>query len=175
MRAICEYLDETFHDPPLSPANPYGRAKMRNWVRHIDGLIQNLVIFNWRHHLQKVASQWSDEELAEKMKQIPSAERREAWLRVARRPYTEEELDAARQTLIGLLDRMEAALGPCGWLVEDAYSIADIAAAPFIKRIDEEIAPDELAGARHPKVQAWWQAVQARPAFGRARFDPFRG
>jgi len=62
---ICEYLDETFPDPPLRPDAPYERALMRNWIRHIDGLIGNLIIFNWRHHLQKVASQWSDEELAE--------------------------------------------------------------------------------------------------------------
>jgi len=54
---------------------------MRNWIRHIDGLIQNLIIFNWRHHLQKTASQWSDQELAEKLKNIPSRERQEAWLR----------------------------------------------------------------------------------------------
>ena len=53
---ICEYLDETFPDPPLRPATPYERAEMRNWIRHIDALIGNLIIFNWRHHLQKVAS-----------------------------------------------------------------------------------------------------------------------
>ena len=39
---------------------------------------------------------------------------------------------------------MEEALKPSGWLVGKAYSIADIAAAPFVKRIDEEIAPDEM-------------------------------
>jgi glutathione S-transferase len=60
---------------------------MRNWIRHIDALISNLIVFNWRHHLQKVAVKWSDEELAEKMKSIPSKERQEAWLRVARKPY----------------------------------------------------------------------------------------
>ena len=48
---ICEYLDETFPDPPLRPETPYERAEMRNWIRHIDGLIGNLIIFNWRHHL----------------------------------------------------------------------------------------------------------------------------
>ena len=48
---ICEYLDETFPDPPLRPDTPYQRAEMRNWIRHIDGLIGNLIIFNWRHHL----------------------------------------------------------------------------------------------------------------------------
>src|SRR3981189_1196899 len=53
---ICEYLDETFPDPPLRPDTPYARAEMRNWIRHIDGLIGNLIIFNWRHHLAKTAS-----------------------------------------------------------------------------------------------------------------------
>ena len=97
---ICEYLDETFPDPPLRPDTPYERAEMRNWIRHIDGLIGNLIIFNWRHHLAKTASQWSDAELAEKLKNIPSKERQEAWLRAARKPYTEEERDAARAKLV---------------------------------------------------------------------------
>jgi glutathione S-transferase len=170
---ICEYIDETYPDPPLRPDAPYERAEMRNWIRHIDGLIHNLIIFNWRHHLQKVASQWSDEELAEKLRSIPSKERQESWLRVARKPYTEEERDAARSKLVQLLDKMESALKPSGWLVGQAYSIADIAAAPFVKRIDEEIAPDEMTANRHPHVNDWWIRLQARPAFVRANFGPF--
>jgi glutathione S-transferase len=85
---ICEYLDEVFPQPPLRPADAWGRAEMRNWIRYADERILNLVIFNWRHDLQKVAEKWSDEELAERLKKIPSRERREAWMRVARRPYT---------------------------------------------------------------------------------------
>jgi glutathione S-transferase len=171
---ICEYLDETFPDPPLRPDAPYERAVMRNWIRHIDGLIGNLIIFNWRHHLAKTASQWSDQELAEKLGNIPSKERQEAWLRAARKPYTEEERGAARDKLVQLLlDRMEPALKPSGWLVGKAYSIADIAAVPFVKRIDEEIAPDEVSAKKHPRVAEWWAKIQARPAFGRAKFDPF--
>ena len=170
---ICEYLDETYPDPPLRPDTPYERALMRNWIRHIDGLIHNLIIFNWRHHLQKVASQWSDEELAEKLKNIPSKERQESWLRVARKPYTEEERDGARANLVRLLDRMEDALKPSGWLVGKGYSIADIAAVPFVKRIDEEIAQDEISANKHPRVAEWWTKIQARPAFARANFGPF--
>ena len=171
---ICEYLDESFPDPPLRPATPYERGEMRNWIRHIDGLIGNLIIFNWRHHLQKVAEKWSDEELAEKMKSIPSKERQEAWLRVARKPYTEEERQAARDKLTHqLLDRMEEALKASGWLVGKAYSIADIAAVPFVKRIDEEIAPEQVSEKHHPRVADWWARIQARPAFGRANIGPF--
>lgn len=170
---ICEYLDEIIPDPPLRPGDAYERAKMRNWIRHIDGLIGNLVIFNWRHQLQQVAQKWSDEELAEIIAKIPNPERKEAWMRVARRPYTEGERDEARRKLVGLLDRMEAAMDPHGWLVGDAYSIADIAAVPFVKRIDEEIAPDEVTEAKHPRVSNWWTAIQARPAFRRAGIGPF--
>jgi glutathione S-transferase len=171
---ICEYLDESFPDPPLRPEAPYERALMRNWIRHIDGLIHNLIIFNWRHHLQKTAQQWSDEELAEMLKKVPSKERQESWLRVARKPYTEEERAAARAKLVTLLlDRMEEALKPSGWLVGKAYSIADIAAVPFVKRIDEEIAPDEMSARKHPRVADWWTTIQARPAFVRANFGPF--
>ena len=170
---ICEYLDELTPEPRLSPPNPYDRALMRNWVRHIDERIHNLIIFNWRHVFQATASAWSDAELAAKLRGIPSKERQESWLRVARRPYTEEEREEARAKLTTLLHRMEAALAPTGWLVGDAFSIADIAAVPFVKRIEEEIAPDQVAPAAHPLVAAWWARVQARPAYGRACIGPF--
>ncbi len=171
---ICEYLDESFPDPPLRPATPYERCEMRNWIRHIDGLIGNLIVFNWRQHLQKVAEKWSDEELAEKVKSIPSKERQEEWLRVARKPYTEQERQAARDKLTRqLLDRMEEALKASGWLVGNAYSIADIAAVPFVKRIDEEIVPKQVSEKHHPRVADWWARIQARPAFARANIGPF--
>ena len=120
-----------------------------------------------------MAEQWTDAELAEKMKSIPSKERQEAWLRAARKPYTEEERDAARAKLVQLLDKMEEALKPSGWLVGQAYSIADIAAVPFVKRIDEEIAPDRDSPKKHPRVDDWWTKIQARPAFARANIGPF--
>ena len=56
---ICEYIDETWPEPPLRPADAYGRAVMRNWIRHVDGLIGNLIIFNWAHSMAKAATQWS--------------------------------------------------------------------------------------------------------------------
>jgi glutathione S-transferase len=131
-------------------------------------------VFNWRHHLQKTAEKWTDEELAAKLKNIPSKERQEAWLRVARRPYTEEDRAAARDKLTTqLLDRMEESLKPSGWLVGGVYSIADIAATPFVKRIDEEIAPEEVTAKKHPRVADWWTKMQERPAYARAKFDPF--
>ena len=170
---ICEFLDESFPEPSLRPADPYQRAEMRNWIRYADERIGNLIIFNWKHSLAKTASQWSDEELAERLKKVPSKERQEAWLRAARRPYTAEEEGEARRRLVLMLDRMEESLGRHAWLVGDTYSLADIAVVPFVKRIDEEIAPGEISAEKHPRVLAWWQRIQSRPAFTEARIGPF--
>ena len=170
---ICEFLDESWPEPSLRPADPYQRAEMRNWIRHADERIGNLIIFNWKHSLAKTASQWSDEELAERLKKVPSKERQEAWRRAARRPYTAEEEGEARRKLVLMLDKMEQNLGRNAWLVGDNYSLADISVVPFVKRIDEEIAPDEVSDRKHPRVLAWWQRVQSRPAFAEARIGPF--
>ena len=170
---ICEYIDEAFDGPRLRPEGAYDRATMRNWIRHADERIGNLIIFNWVHSLAKTASQWSDAELAERLKSIPSKERQQAWIRAARKPYTEEERAEARAKLVEMVGRMEKALGETAWLAGERYSIADIALVPFVKRIEEEIAPDALAAERHPRVAAWWKTIQARPAFARANIGPF--
>jgi glutathione S-transferase len=170
---ICEYLDETYPEPPLRPDDTYGRAEMRNWIRYADERIGNLIIFNWKHSIAKVASKWTDAELAEAMKKIPSKERQQAWLRAARQPYTPEEENEARRKLTLMLDKMEGVLGAHAWLVGDRYSLADIAVVPFVKRMEEEIIPDEMSAAKHPRVHAWWQKLQARPAFKEARIESF--
>ncbi|WP_197021927.1 glutathione S-transferase family protein [Sulfitobacter sp. 20_GPM-1509m] len=169
---ICEYLEAVCPEPQLCPSDPYDLAQMRNWVRYVDGLIGNLIRFNWRYTIQDRAAKLSESELQALLDKIPSAERREAWLRVARKPYTAEELDQARDNLVAMLDRMEEMMVD-GWLVRGGFSLADIAVAPFVKRISEEIAPDELLHEKRPKVTDWWARLQSRPAYIRARFDPF--
>ena len=172
---VAEYLDETFPEPPLRPADPYQRLVMRNFVRWVDEkVLPKIIVFNWSMSMQPTASGWSEADLAERLARVPSAERREAWTRVARKPYTEEEKAEAMRGLVALLDKMEGMLAdePGGWRVGGLYSIADIAAAPFVMRISELNAP---AIAERPRVADWWARVQARPAFTVARIESYAG
>lgn len=170
---IAEYLDELFPEPPLRPADPYARAVMRNFVRWIDeACLPRLIVFNWSISMQPVAGQWNDAQLAERLARIPTAERREAWTRVARKPYTEDEKADAMRGLLTLLDRMDTMLAESrgGWLLGEGYSIADIAAVPFVMRIGELNA---AALAEHSAVVRWWDAVRSRPSFKGARIEPY--
>ena len=85
------------------------------------------------------------------------------------------DLDLTKVAIGGLVDRMEETLRHSRWLAGDSYSLADIGAVPFIKRLDEEIAPEEITPAKHPRVAAWWTAIQSRPAFATAKIGPFTG
>lgn len=167
---ICEYLDAVAPDPPLRPADAYARAQMRNWIRYVDGLITNLIRFNWRHGMAARAAQMSDAAFEEMLKSVPSEERKEAWRRAARNPYTDAELDEARGNLLTMLDRMEGMIKGDA-LIGGQYGLADIATAPFVRRIEEEIAPDAFD--TRPRCRAWWGSLTARPAYQRADFGPF--
>ncbi len=172
---ICEYLDDIRPEPPLRPADPYRLATMRNFIRWTDEKsLPNLLILNWSIALQPGASRWTDDELEAKLARVPTAERREAWVRIARKPYTEEEKAAALDKLLQLVSRMDDMLAQDGgdWLMGRQYTLADIAAVPFIARI-AELAPDAIAAANCPRVAAWWTGVQQRPAFGQAGIERF--
>lgn len=170
---ICEYLDDLSPEPPLRPVDPYQRAVMRNFVRWTDEKsLPHLLILNWSIALQPGASQWSDAQLNERLARIPTAERRAAWVRIARTPYSDEEKAEALNKLLALIDKMETMLGASTWLVGADYSLADIAAVPFIARI-AELAPQALTSSRCPRVLAWWQRVQERPAYTAARLERF--
>jgi glutathione S-transferase len=170
---ICEYLDEIQPEPALRPADPYERAVMRNFVRHTDDhCLPHLLILNWSIAFQPSASQWSDEKLQERLARIPTKERREAWIRVARKPYSEEEKAAALAKLLQLIEHMAQMLDGRAWLMGELFTLADIAAVPFIARI-AELAPEALAAPAAQRTRDWWERVQQRPAFTSARIDRF--
>lgn len=168
---IAEYLDETFPAAPIMPRDPYQRAVVRNFVRWIDEhCLPKLIVFNWSISMQPVATGWTEAELEQRLARIPTSERREAWTRVARKPYSDEEKAQAMRGLLELIERIETLLAHSGdWLLADGFSLADIAAAPFVMRI-QELNPTALDSSR---AAAWWTRFQARPCFRQARIEPY--
>jgi glutathione S-transferase len=170
---INEYLNERFPAPALSPTDPAQRHDMRLWSKYIDDTcLPAIQKHNWMLKYHPMARQWSDEELERRLKAIPTENRRHVWYRMARDPYRPEELEAALDILRDMADRIDRRCAKGGWIVGDAFSLADINAAPYAKRLDE-LAPVELTTAKRPHAAKWWQAIQARPAYVQAEIGDF--
>ena len=114
---ICEYLDDAYPEPSLSPRNPVERARMRLWTKQLDEsvhaatrTISNAIAF--RH--QKLAL--GTEALTALHDKIPDPKKRaESWENVHKGVDSSYFADAARR-FEKLLSDMESALSASlGW------------------------------------------------------------
>ncbi|MFL6932181.1 MAG: glutathione S-transferase family protein, partial [Xanthobacteraceae bacterium] len=64
-----------------------------------------------------------------------------------------------------LLDQMEQRLGHGPWIAGTMFTLADVAMAPMVNRIEVLSRPEMIAPAKRPRVADWWQRIQARPGY----------
>ena len=79
-----------------------------------------------------------------------------------------EEENEAYEKLDYLLDQMEERLAGGPWIAGQTFTLADIAMAPMVNRIEVLARPEMIAPRRRPKVADWWQRIQARPGYQKA-------
>jgi len=160
---INEFLDERFPDPPLMPDDPFDRHAVRLWAKYVDDVCLPAVQKpNWMRTMRPVAAKWSDQELERRLAAIPTAERRALWRRMARDPFTDVEVDAALDVLESMTARIETHLAERGgpWMFGPRLTLADLAAAPYVARFEEE-RPGRLG----ERSRGWWTALTSRPAW----------
>ena len=68
------------------------------------------------------------------------------------------------------LQKMEDALQERRWLAGDAFSLADIALAPYVNRLDMLNTSEMWTGSR-PRLTAWFECIKSRPTFEPALLD----
>ena len=159
---ILEYLEDVFPDStPLRPADPFARSTMRLWTYSSEELAHwnvNVCSHNLRHAKRMNQRYSHDEQMAAALR-CPNPM---IALRLKRRlevGVSAEEEDEAYAKLDYLLDQMEQRLAG------NMFTLADIAMAPMINRIEVLARPEMIAAARRPKVADWWQRIQARPGY----------
>lgn len=162
---ICEYLDEVFPVPALSPPDPVDKAYMRTWTRRPDdGLhracatVTNAIAFRL---------QWLDkpaDEIERMLAATPDPARR-SWRREMIENGTESPLFVhAVWAYDTLLNDMEAALQDRDWLAGDAYTLADVSLTSYLNRVAElQFGP--MWERKRPRVTDWFARVRARANF----------
>lgn len=168
---IIEYLDEVFPEPPLKPATPLARQRMRLWTKRIDDEVQracgNLsqAVYIRYAHIDK-----TPEELDAYFARMPDKEREARQRSAIRLGLDAPEAALAVRTFSRLVDDIDrqAALTP--WLAGDAFTLADIAIIPFVARLEMLAMERMWTEGRRPALTRWWADVKARSSY-RAEFD----
>lgn len=135
--AIVAYLDRKYPDPPLFPATAEDLGRAIWFEEFADTIVAaagGKVVFN-RFVAPKVIGMPGNEEVAEQ----------------------------GCAELKPMMDYLEGQMPETGWLVGDAYSIADISVATVLKTLDYVGLCADAAS--HPKTAAWYARVMARPAW----------
>jgi ganglioside-induced differentiation-associated protein 1 len=164
---ICEYAEEVFPEHPIFPRDPLLRAQARIWTKAVDEELHPACsaityVVSHRHTILRSVNKFDD------FLKSPSSDSVEA--RKVKWQWIEHGLAApGAAEKIALYDRylhmMEEALRDRDWLVGDAFSIADVALAPYVNRLDMMSMDAMWRNGRLPRVEGWFSRVRERPTF----------
>jgi len=157
---IIDYLDKQFPEPRLRPASESGRDEMFNWMARANNAQHSLKTLTHEFlfkpnrmtpdQLSEFVESHDNEELCEFMRTFCSEE---GFSRVE----IESELKHHHDSFV----QLDRALRKQDWLVENSFSLADIAWAPNVRRLDIMSYPLE----RHPNLLAWYGKLKQRPCY----------
>lgn len=170
---ICEYLDEKYPAPKLTPDNVVQRARMRAWMRYLEEVPTAAVrvpSFNMGF-LPRFAGLDEASFRAEQSDIRPI--RKHFYRRMGPGGFKRADVEAALEQIVSTCARMEAALADGPWLMGAQYTLADIVVTPSIDRM-ADLGYSSLWTDKYPRVTAWYARMQARPAFQQAYYKGTR-
>lgn len=162
---ICEYLDEAFPEPRLTPRRASDRARMRLWSKFIDeGIFEATREISFSAMFREKMRAMSEEQREGRFRNVGNPEKR------ARFVSTYAQGVESPYVLYGIAhyEKMFAAMESDladgrDWLVGD-FSLGDLNLMPFVGRI-EKLDLLDIWTAERPHVRRWWARAKARPSY----------
>lgn len=172
---IGEYLEDAFPDaPPLRPADPLGKARMRYWNKFCDEHVMSYVsMHGWHRMITVLARSIESGEFERLMARVPLPEQREKW-RTARSGFCETDLANATRKVEAAVDKVEQQLTRTPWLAGDQYTLADINFFSICGVGVQRLFPEMNVAQRAPRLVDWLRRVGERPGVKAAFAMPDR-
>ncbi|MAV88640.1 MAG: hypothetical protein CMM67_10405 [Rhodospirillaceae bacterium] len=165
---INEYIDEVFPGYSLTPQDPVLWAKMKVWTKLQDDVLHPAIQKPTFNILVKpLLAQKSDEELDEWLSSHPLEKSRQMFKGAARGKVNIEALEDAQAQFNFIFERMEDALKINEWLCGSQFTLADIAYAPAIDRLEQ--CDWSHLFENYPNVLKWCEKIRVRDAFSKMR------
>ncbi|HEX7007562.1 MAG TPA: glutathione S-transferase family protein [Alphaproteobacteria bacterium] len=173
---IMEYIEDVFPEPPLRPAAALDRARMRQWAKVPDDGIHVACasVTYAAAFADQLKKNHTPEEMEQRLARMPDRARAERQRQILELGFEAPFVRDAVLLHDKMLADMEKALADDPWLAGREFSLADIAIAPYVTRLDR-LGLDGMWASR-PRVADWFARVRARPSFDAAitAFQPDR-
>jgi glutathione S-transferase len=163
---ILLYLEDKFSEPSFTPVREDDREAMKVWLRRSGDMHVPAIKTYAYAKVNAALVVKSPEEVAlyRKLQKDPELLAFHNKHDVPGSTFSDEEVEAATSLLRGVLSEIESNVARGGWLVGDAYSLADISWIPSIMTMQLSHFPLE----EFPHVLQWYERVTSRPAWDRA-------
>jgi glutathione S-transferase len=163
---ICEYLDDTFPEPRLIPADPWLRTRMRLWSKMVDeGLFEGVAEISFSAMFRERMRNMPEETRERRFRNIGDPRRRDRFMSTyelgVRSPFVMHGI-AAYERAFKMLEDTLSETGP--WVLGASVSLADINLMPFAARLDY-LGLLDLWIKNRPCVAAWWALAREWPSF----------
>lgn len=165
---INEFLDDRYPEPGLKPADPLACARMRYWVKvEEDELFTAVRPASLNLMMKQAFAKFSEADLNKLLAAHPRPYLIPMLKKMFLDPPDPKAVQQSQKLLGATLSKMNDELTEAGpWLAGKSYSLADIAAAPVIDRIQRLDMADLWSNL--PALKTWVERVTSRPAYKKA-------
>jgi glutathione S-transferase len=166
-RITMDYLVEAY-SPRMAPEDPRGWYEVQAWANVLDaGLRTNVSLLGWNTVMWPTMGKAERAEFNEKYANRPVKDRPAGWAEVwSDAEASEDQLENARARIAETVEKLEAALQDTGWLVGNAYSVADMNAYALSYTLPR-LTPRIVNEAKTPGMIEWLYRIGERPAVKR--------
>ena len=171
---ICEYLDETYPEPSLVPADPALKSRMRLWSKAVDeGLFEGVMDISFSAMFRDRVKNMTDAQREQRFANVGDPRRRDRVKSTFEHgidsPFVFNGIAAYEKAFKNMAKELDGG-GP--WLLGDQFSLADINMMPFVNRL-EYLGLLDIWIDNRAQVQEWWERAKQRPSFIAGIIDQF--
>lgn len=163
---MIEYIEDAFPEgTPLKLRTPYGDWQVQVWGRfNGERAAPAISTLGCHRYLVPILKEKRINSSGQILDRMNTQERRTAWAEAIEDSYSSDILEDSRRRAGLLVERIEKALeGGKSWLVEDAYTLADIDAFALANALPK-LTPELCSAKVSPRTMEWLARMHERPA-----------
>jgi glutathione S-transferase len=166
---IIKYLDDAFPEPPMRPADAFGRYQDDAWVKRADEEVHPAApIVTFALGPRNLLLQQPEAVREANIAGIPDPVARATRRSVIEHGVKAPEFAGALGVFLDALDDMETDLADRPWLSGERFGLADASLLPYVLRLEHLAMDPVLDPSLRPRVADWLGRTKALPSYATA-------